>query len=111
MVRGSGEIEVQVTAGDEEQKKPASAPQPRTVRWVEWLASVGLVGVATAIGLVGRGLIELPDLVMLYVLAIMGVALNSGRGPSTLAAALSVASALGGYALFNRYKWRFAEHL
>ncbi len=91
VVRGSGEIEVQVTAGDEDRRPPAGAPQPRAARWVEWVAPVALVAAATAIGVLGRGLLDLPDVVMLYVLAIMAVALRAGRAPSTLAAALSVA--------------------
>ncbi len=91
VVRGSGEIEVQVTAGDEEARRPASAPQHPAARWYEWIASLGIVGVATAVGELGRSFIDLPDAVMLYVLAIMAVALAAGRGPSTLAAGLSVA--------------------
>jgi two-component system sensor histidine kinase KdpD len=92
VVRGSGEIEVQVTAGDEAPSPAARSQRPAGSPWFEWLAATVLVGAATALGELGRPLIELPDLTMMYVLVIMTVALRAGRGPSTLAAALSVAA-------------------
>ena len=91
VVRGSGEIEVQVTAGDDAPPPAARTQRTPASAWFEWIGAAVLVGAATALGELGRGLAELPDLAMLYVLVIMAVALRGGRGPSTLAAGLSVA--------------------
>jgi K+-sensing histidine kinase KdpD len=52
--------------------------------------SVALVGLATAIGAIARQHLALPDLVMLYLLGVMVAAARFGRGPSLLAAALSI---------------------
>ena len=62
------------------------APHP----WRGYTATVALVGAATAVGVVGRRQLALPDFVMLYLLTIMIAASVFGRGPSLLAATLSV---------------------
>ncbi len=92
VVRGSGEIEVQVTAGDEAHAGTAASPRSERSPLLDWIAAAALIGVATAIGTAGSALLELPDIAMLYLLVIMAVALRSGRGPSTLASGLSVAA-------------------
>jgi two-component system sensor histidine kinase KdpD len=48
--------------------------------------------VTTTLSFAGRNVLELPDVVMIYMLGIMVVAARFGRLPATLAAALSVAS-------------------
>jgi two-component system sensor histidine kinase KdpD len=53
-------------------------------------ATVVLVGATTAVGIVGRAHLMLPDMVALYLLAITICATVYGRGPSLLAATLSV---------------------
>jgi len=55
-----------------------------------WAA--GLVGIATAVGAALRFALSLPDVAMLYVSAIVLVAVRHGRGPSTASAALAVVS-------------------
>ena len=62
------------------------APHP----WRGYTATVALVGAATAVGVVGRRQLALPDFVMLYLLTIMIAASVFGRGPSLVAATLSV---------------------
>jgi two-component system, OmpR family, sensor histidine kinase KdpD len=57
-----------------------------------YLWAVALVSVATALSVAGREMLALPDIVMLYMLGIMVVAARFGRGASSFAAALSVAS-------------------
>jgi K+-sensing histidine kinase KdpD len=47
---------------------------------------------ATALGVLGRGLLSAPDVVMLYLFVIMIVAIRFGRGPSLAAGVLSVAA-------------------
>ena len=54
--------------------------------------SAALIAVSTGIALLGRNVIHLPDVVMLYLLAIMIASFRFGRGPAIGAAALSVAS-------------------
>jgi two-component system sensor histidine kinase KdpD len=58
--------------------------------WRGYLASAAFVGAATAAGALGRKHLALPDLVMLYLLTIMLAATLFGRGPSLVAATLSV---------------------
>lgn len=57
-----------------------------------YASAVGVVATATALSYAGRAVLAVPDIVMLYMLGIMLVAARFGRGPSSLAAALSVAS-------------------
>jgi two-component system sensor histidine kinase KdpD len=94
VVRGSGDIDVHVISGDApapasgaRERRPAS---PRWSRGYGW--TVLLVGVATGVSWVGRTYVALPDVVMLFLLTIGLVATRFGRGPSLLAAALSVAT-------------------
>ncbi len=93
LVRGSGDIDVHVISGDEGEAEPgARRPRPAAP-----LAPSGfgwalvLVALATSAGWALRAVLALPDLVMLYLLVIMVVAIRFGRAPSVLTAALSVA--------------------
>jgi two-component system sensor histidine kinase KdpD len=54
--------------------------------------TLATVVVTTVLSSAGRDLLALPDIVMIYMLGIMIVAARFGRWPSTVAAALSVAS-------------------
>jgi K+-sensing histidine kinase KdpD len=58
-------------------------------RWRGHAAAVALVAAATGIGSLARGTLALPDLVMVYLLGVMGAA-RFGRGPSLTASTLSV---------------------
>ena len=58
--------------------------------WRGLSAAALLVGATTSVGFIGRGQLKLPDMVALYLLAITVSATIYGRGPSLLAAALSV---------------------
>jgi K+-sensing histidine kinase KdpD len=55
-----------------------------------YAAAVALVALVTAVAALGRGHLGEPDLVLLYLLAVVIAAARFGRGPSLLAAALSV---------------------
>jgi two-component system sensor histidine kinase KdpD len=94
LIRGSGEIEVHVVAPiDRDGPPPAAAPvdtpvAPPAARW-SWAVGTLAVAAVTALGLVAFEHVSLADLAMLYVVAIMIAALG-GRGPSLLAATLSV---------------------
>jgi len=55
-----------------------------------YAAALGLVAAATSIGALARGRLSEPDLVLLYLLAVVVGAARFGRGPSLVAATLSV---------------------
>ena len=94
VVRGSGDIDVLVISGGQLATTSAAAePQlvtPTERRGFFW--SLGAVAVATVISWLLRSILATPDLVMIYLLSIMVVAARLGRGPSILAAAISVAA-------------------
>jgi two-component system sensor histidine kinase KdpD len=93
IVRGSGDIDVHVISGDTGHAPPAErAAIPSAIDWPQYGWTSALVAAATATAVLGRQILSLPDLVMIYLLVIMIVAIRFGRGPSTLAAALSVAT-------------------
>ena len=64
-----------------------SAARPR-----DWALSIGSVALCTAASMVLSSHLTLVDLAMLYLLGIVVAASRTGRGPSLLATALSVAS-------------------
>ncbi len=57
-----------------------------------YLSTMLSVTATTIVSFAGRDVLALPDIVMIYLVGIMAVAARFGRWPSTLAAALSVAS-------------------
>jgi len=93
MVRASGDIDIQVISGDEpssnEPKPSVSRALPRT-KSPQLFASVIAVAVATTFSWFVFGQGQLPDVVMIYLLGIVLVAMRFGYGPSLLAAGLSV---------------------
>lgn len=93
VVRGSGDIDVLVISGDDDQPSPRSGVAPRLRSpWWSWAGSMGVVALTTAIAFLLSRTFETPDPEMLFLLAIMVTAATFGRGPSLLASALSVAS-------------------
>ncbi|MDC0673980.1 sensor histidine kinase [Nannocystis radixulma] len=93
LVRGSGDIDVLVISGDEAPPSrrarlpaaPARRAPPIAYAWA--VAGVtGVTGLCTLLFFY----IDLSDIIMLYLLVIMVIAVRFGRGPSTLAAVLSV---------------------
>jgi two-component system sensor histidine kinase KdpD len=92
VVRGSGDIDVHVIRGEPEAparptRVPPSAHEPPR----KYVAASALVALTLAISEVLRRILHLPDLEMLFLLAVMVAAFRYGRGPSLLAAALGVA--------------------
>jgi two-component system sensor histidine kinase KdpD len=94
LVRGSEDIDVHVISGDDD--KPAAAPVGDAGRVTfevrPYLLGAGLVALMTAAGWALREVLHVPDVEMLYLVAVMFAALRLGRGPSIFAAALSVAA-------------------
>jgi K+-sensing histidine kinase KdpD len=74
---------------------PDSAPPTRAhgdgrARLTTYAATVGLVALVTSVGVLARGYLGPPDMVLLYLLAVVIAAARFGRGPSLVAATLSV---------------------
>lgn len=71
---------------------PADLGQPPKARWTDYAAAFLLVLAVTGVALLGRNVLHLPDVVMLFLLAIMIAAFKLELGPSLAVAALSVAT-------------------
>ena len=92
LIRQSGMIDIYVISGEPGQESPAPPRTPkRSSRWPAYLKAVGVVLLATAICSQMSGRFELTNVVMVYLLGTVIVAARFGRGPSSLAAVLSVA--------------------
>ena len=91
LIRGSGHIDIYVIA---EVPGPAAAPEQRGWvphrPWRRYLAALALVALTTVVGKPLALFLDPPNLVMLYLLAVVVAAVYLGRGPSLLAAVLSV---------------------
>jgi two-component system sensor histidine kinase KdpD len=94
IVRSSGDVDVYVISGDD----AASAKPPPPVRQsgghpVPYAASFAVVAAATVVAWVLFGQRQLADVVMVYLLGIVVVAMRFGYGPSIGAAVMSVLAA------------------
>jgi two-component system sensor histidine kinase KdpD len=93
LIRDCGDIDIYVISGDEESdslpRRPAS--KPLRERRPYWLAAF-LVAAVTGIGFLVAPFLALTNIIMLYLAAVVAVSLGRGRGPSILAAVLSVAA-------------------
>ncbi|MCA9517110.1 MAG: sensor histidine kinase KdpD, partial [Myxococcales bacterium] len=93
LVRESGDIDVHVITGDAPGDRAAD-PGPGTERGpgrANFLAAGGLVAAAALVSALGRDTFAPPDVVALFLSAIMLAAARIGRGPALFAAGLSVA--------------------
>jgi two-component system sensor histidine kinase KdpD len=91
LVRGSGELDVYVMRGEEDEETPPRAPAPpRPVRWRGYAGSVPVVAVCTAAAAIMYRHFSLSNLAMVYLLGVVVTAVGFGRGPAVLAAFLSV---------------------
>ena len=93
VVRGSGDIDVHVITGDSAAAAPVARPETALscAPFAHYLSSVGIVVVTLFVASGLRATMDLPDLEMLFLVAVMSTAIRFGRGPALLAAALSVA--------------------
>ncbi len=94
VVRGSGEIDVHVISGvvGDEQPTPRAPLVKDSVPWNRFGWAGFIIAATTALGAVLRSALSVPDVEMVYLLAVMVTAVRFGRGPSILAAALAVAA-------------------
>ncbi len=93
VVRTSGEIDVYVISG-EQSEKPLSRPLllQRTSHWSGYVKALLVVALFTGVAMLLFNALDLSNLAMLYLLGVTLVAYRYGRGPSFLAALLSVAA-------------------
>ncbi len=93
LVRGSGEIDIYVISGE---KAPETVrftlTGPRRADWWGYGVAVAVVALCTAIAWAMFPYFGLSNLVMAYLLGVVGVATRAGRGPTVLASVLSVAA-------------------
>jgi two-component system sensor histidine kinase KdpD len=91
LIRQSGTIDIFVISGEPGQESPAPPRLPkRSSRWPQYLKALGVVALATLVSGAMKGRFELTNVVMVYLLGTVVVAARFGRGPSVLAAVLSV---------------------
>jgi two-component system sensor histidine kinase KdpD len=93
IVRESGLIDVYIISGEQAAGVPLEAAvwQPHPP-WLRYLQSVLLVVIGTVLSELVHSLFSPVNLVMIYLLVVVVVAIYLGRGPSLLAAVLSVAA-------------------
>jgi two-component system sensor histidine kinase KdpD len=90
LIRNSGDIDVYVVAGDVEDRKSLRSPFWKThSSWRSYLSAPVMTLVCTLLMLPVRPYVEPVNLVMLYLIGIVGIALRYGRGPSLLMTLLS----------------------
>ena len=91
LVEGSGEIDVYaVSARRAELTAPARA-RPKITPWRQYGAATLVVAVCSAVGLVLYDHVHLANIVMVYLLGVVAVAMRADRGPCIFASLLSVA--------------------
>lgn len=93
IIRGSGEIEVHVLSGAEQEARRAPTDRrepPAPSR--EYVRAAAVIAVTTGVAALVRAALDVPDVEMLFLLGVMAVALTSGRRASILAAVLAVTS-------------------
>jgi two-component system sensor histidine kinase KdpD len=91
LLRQSGDIDVYVITG--EPAEPKEAPvrvQPRVLRLPGYEMGLFYVILATGLAFLMYPYFDLPNLIMVYLLAVMATAIHCGRGPAILNSLLSV---------------------
>jgi len=95
VVRGSGDIDVHVISGDagqEDGRARTERPAAPPLALLPYVSASALVALTTLVSVGLRRALGLPDLEVLYLLAIMVTAIRYGRWPALAAAALAVAA-------------------
>jgi two-component system sensor histidine kinase KdpD len=90
IIRGSGDIEVNVISGDPEADRPPDGPAARPTPLLDHLRAVAIVAASTLVATAVQSVVEVPDIEMLFVLGVMIAATTCGRAASVLAAGLAV---------------------
>lgn len=91
LIRQSGTIDIYVISGEPGEDSPTAPRIPkRSSRWTQYVKALGVVALATLVSTLMKGRFELTNVVMVYLLGTVVVAARFGRGPSAVAAVLSV---------------------
>jgi two-component system sensor histidine kinase KdpD len=91
VIRHSGDMDVYVISAPGARATPDAVPAPRPATDPRpYAVAAGIVVLVTVIGQFIHGRLEPVNLTMMYLLAVVVVALQWGRGPAILAAALGV---------------------
>ncbi len=91
--RQSGDIDVYVIAGEAGEGWAASPRRPRRERDARrYAAALLITALATGLSFLAHPWLRQVNLVMIYLLGVVGTAFRFGRGPSILSAVLSVAA-------------------
>ena len=90
LVRGSGDVDVYAISGDVTERPRRRAAADRRSPASEYLRAGLIVAVATAVAALVHRVLSVPDLAMVYLLGVVLVASRYGRGPSLLAALISI---------------------
>ena len=94
LVQGSRDIDVYVISGGREEGTPLPTVRRRALPtdWRAYGTAVAAVAMSTGLAWLLAPVSELSNLVMVYLLGIVVVSMRTGRGPSLVAAVLSVAA-------------------
>jgi two-component system sensor histidine kinase KdpD len=93
LIRQSDETDVYVISAEESPNVPYIPPaRSRPSHWLSYGWAVAMVGLCTAIAWVMFPFFDLSNLIMVYLLGVVGVAARAQTGPSVLASILSVAA-------------------
>ena len=94
LVRGSGDIDIEVISGEREDATPIAPVRRRAIptEWAPYVWATAVVALASGVAWLTLPFFELANLVMVYLLGIVVVATRYGQGPSLLSSVLSVAA-------------------
>ena len=94
LVRQSGELDVLVISGEEEDAELRRSPPPLAQRppWRDFAGSALVVLACTLGAALMHPYFESANLIMVYLVGVMWVAVRLGRGPAVLASVISVAA-------------------
>ncbi len=91
LVRHSGEIDVWIVTGEPgESQLPKAISLQRTMSWKVYSTAIGIVAMVTIIGNLLFPYLNTTNLIMLYLLGVILVALFGQMGPAFLASVLSI---------------------
>ncbi|HTO90549.1 MAG TPA: sensor histidine kinase KdpD [Candidatus Sulfotelmatobacter sp.] len=91
LVRDSGDVDVYVMRGEEDETEPALEPRPpRPIRWRGYAGSIPIALAFTLVAFAMYGHFDLSNIAMVYLLGVVVAAAAFGRGPAFVTALLSV---------------------
>jgi two-component system sensor histidine kinase KdpD len=92
LVEGSGEIDVYAVSARKPESVAPTRVRPRTTPWRQYVVATLVVGVCSVVGLLLYHHVHLANIVMIYLLGVVAVAMRADRGPCIFASVLSVAA-------------------